>query len=242
MEAKRRAFQNSLTEKVKSNERMIEMLLKSIDSFKSTLSAEKDRAYFERRIKASEESIIRYQDENVRLGVKLDGVMYGSCDPEIIKMYKDTKDEIMAKKEEVKKKEELVAKREKIDHARGKTFDNKERQEMRSEFFGKRDIEREYGRFLDISENLPEYLIRNLKTMPNNKGYRFRGITFYGELPPENGPSVVFEKKPDGMMITEYYSNQHITYFKPRDGGQKELVKKFNVVKRVNAPATKTAA
>lgn len=242
MEAKRRAFQNSLYEKIRGNERMIEMLNKSIDSIESTMSADKDRTYFDQRIKRSEASIARYREENAQLGGKLVGVMSGACDAEINKMYQDTKDEILEKKKEVEKREAAIAVKEGKNHARGKAFDDKERKEMRGEFFARRDIERELARFLEISENLPEYISRNLKTMPNNKGYKFRGITFYGEMPPEPGPSVVFEKKPDGMLITEYYADQHITYFKPRDGSRKELVKRLNVTKNACAPSTKVLA
>jgi len=239
MEAKRRAFQNSLYEKIRGNERMIEMLTKSIDSIESTMSADKDRTYFDQRIKRSEASIVRYREENRQLEAKLVGVMSGTCDVEINKMYQDTKDEIMEKKKEVEKREAIIAVKDRKNHAKGKVFDEKERKEMRSEFFARRDIEREFDRFLDISETVPDYISRNLKTMPNNKGYKFRGITFYGEMPPEAGPNVVFEKKPDGMLITEYYADQHITYFKPRDGSHKELVKRLKITRNMNAPSTK---
>jgi hypothetical protein len=76
--------------------------------------------------------------------------------------------------------------------------------------------------------------------MPNNKGYRFKGVTFYGELPPErNSPIVVFDRKPNGMMITETYNDQEVVYFKPRDGHQKELVSRTRLVKNAHGPATR---
>jgi len=46
---------------------------------------------------------------------------------------------------------------------------------------------------------------RNLKEMPNNKGYSWRGITFYGECPEERGePTIVFEKKHENLIIHQY--------------------------------------
>jgi hypothetical protein len=59
-------------------------------------------------------------------------------------------------------------------------------------------------------------------------------------MAPENGPIVVFERKPDGMFITEYYADQEVTYFKPRDGSRKEFIRKMRVVRNLNAPATRT--
>lgn len=239
MEAKRRTYQNMLIEKIKGNERMIEMLTRSIESIRATMSADKDKVYFENRISKSENSIAKYRIEIAELSSKVNGVMSGSCDADINKLYQDTKDEMTEKEEKAAKREALAAEKEEKNRIRGKAYEEKEKREIRREYGARRDIEREYNRFLDISENLPDYITKNLKSMPNNKGYRFRGITFYGALPAEPGATVVFDKKPDGMIITEHYSNQEITYFKPRDGGQKELIKKVKLVQNFNAPATR---
>ena len=239
MEAKRRTYQNMLNEKIKGNERMIEMLLRSIESIRNTMSADKDKEYFENRITKTENSIAKYRTEIEELTSRVNGVMSGSCYTEINKLYQDTKDEMTEKEEKAAKREAIAAEKEEKNRIRGKAYEEREKREMRREYGIRRDIEREYNRFLDISENLPDYISKNLKSMPNNKGYKFRGITFYGALPAEHGATVVFEKKPDGMIITEYYSNQEVTYFKPRDGGQKELVRKVKITQNFNAPATR---
>ena len=41
--------------------------------------------------------------------------------------------------------------------------------------------------------------------MPCNRGYRFNGINFYGNLPDDNtGVTVLFEKKKKELFIHEY--------------------------------------
>ena len=240
MEAKRRTYQHMLYEKIKGNERMVEMILRSTESIRNTMSADKDKNYFENRIKNSEASIAKYQAENADLSVKLDGVMTGACDLEITKLYQDAKEKMLEKEALVAKKDAALAEKEGKNRVQGKTHEDRERGEMRREYNTKRNLDREYNKFLDISETLPDYIGKNLKTMPNNKGYKFRGITFYGEMAPENGPIVVFERKPDGMFITEYYADQEVTYFKPRDGSRKEFIRKMRVVRNLNAPATRT--
>ena len=240
MDAKRRTYKHMLSEKIKGNERMVEMILRSIESIRNTMSADKDKNYFENRIKNSDASIEKYLSENAALSVKCDGVMTGAYDVEINKLYQDTKEKMLEKEALVAKKDAALVEKEGKNRVQGKQHEDKERGEMRREYNTKRNLDREYNKFLDISETLPDYIGKNLKTMPNNKAYKFRGITFYGELPPENGPIVVFERKPDGMFITEYYADQEVTYFKPRDGSRKEFIRKMRVVRNLNAPATRT--
>ena len=62
---------------------------------------------------------------------------------------------------------------------------------------------------------LPEYMRRNLREMPNNKGYIFRGIQYYGEKKPErNKPTILFEKNRGILNIHEITKNEHKIYQK----------------------------
>ena len=70
MDAKRRTYKHMLSEKIKGNERMVEMILRSIESIRNTMSADKDKNYFENRIKNSDASIEKYLSENAALSVK----------------------------------------------------------------------------------------------------------------------------------------------------------------------------
>ena len=65
--------------------------------------------------------------------------------------------------------------------------------EILSEFYSKeknirresKDVKRQsryaYKYFLDVIDSLPKNLEKNLKDMPNNKGYIWRGVYFYGK-------------------------------------------------------------
>jgi len=123
------------------------------------------------------------------------------------------------------KRERKAQEKEERERKRGQKYESLEKTEMRKENYLRKDVNREYNRFLEVVETLPDYISKNLRSMPNNKGYRFRNIIFFGELPAENGPTVVFDKKPNGMFITEYYYDQELMFFKPREG-PKELVHK----------------
>ena len=98
-------------------------------------------------------------------------------------------------------------------------------------------MEKDYKRFVDISESLPNHISRNLLTMPNNKAYRWRGCLFFGKLKDEPGPVVIFDKKAEGMFITEITSTSQVTWLKKHDY-PKKLVS--SVKRQINnhSPAT----
>ena len=81
-----------------------------------------------------------------------------------------------------------------------------EHKRYRKERRGDRWDKRKYGiylrKFQYAAESLPPYIRENLRSMPNNKGYVWRGVYFYGSRLPERGePSVVFEKNRGGGTL-----------------------------------------
>tara|TARA_B000000557_G_C20779891_1_gene445998 strand:+ start:543 stop:1268 length:726 start_codon:yes stop_codon:yes gene_type:complete len=74
-----------------------------------------------------------------------------------------------------------------------------------------KDLIREYNRFERNSESLPNYMKKNLSEMPNNKGYIWKNIRFYGEKDPlKDQPDILFEKMRGGVMyIHEITEDEH---------------------------------
>lgn len=236
MDKSRRLFQSTLTDELRYNERMIKTLEKSIESIEASMSAGKDLDFYENRIERTKQSIEQYKAKNEAIEKKLLSVIQGGCDEEIKKKNQEVTEESQKKKEAEKKKEEEEKEKEKQRKEIGHQFFVKEMDEQRHEG----NMDKLYFRLCDIVETLPDYISKNLQSMPNNKGYRFRGATFYGELPAErNSPIIVFEKKFNGMYITETYNDSEVTYFKPKDGTAKQMIKKVILRKNLNAPATR---
>lgn len=82
-----------------------------------------------------------------------------------------------------------------------------------------RPLEKEYDyhfkQYCRAIESLPDYYQTNLKDMPNNKGYIWRGMWFLGEKAPErNQPLILFEKNRGVMHIHEYDRNEYRLYEK----------------------------
>ena len=72
---------------------------------------------------------------------------------------------------------------------------------------------------------LPEYMRRNLREMPNNKGYIFRGIQYYGEKKAEkNKPTILFEKNRGVLKIHEITEKDHKIYEKKNKKSKNKLI------------------
>ena len=78
----------------------------------------------------------------------------------------------------------------------------------------------------------PAYMRRNLQNMPNNKGYIWRNIHYYGEKKAEKGqPIVLFEKKGAVLHIHEITKNFHKVYEKKTKTSNRKLIQN---IKRIN--------
>jgi len=91
---------------------------------------------------------------------------------------------------------------------------------------GKRDYKYFYKVFLKNSSTIPDRLTKKLLNLPNNKGYIWRGVSFYGHKPAErNKPVIMFEETRDRtLIIHEYHPKEYIQYHK-KNGGKNVKVK-----------------
>lgn len=84
-----------------------------------------------------------------------------------------------------------------------------------------------YRKYLKAVDTLPDYMKDNLKTMPNNKGYRWRGVGFYGlQKPIKDEPLILFEKRRGVLKICKYFNDREEIYEK-KDGTTTLVEKKF---------------
>jgi hypothetical protein len=92
-----------------------------------------------------------------------------------------------------------------------------------------------YNKYLKAVDTLPDYMKDNLKTMPNNKGYRWRGVAFYGlQKPIKDEPLILFEKRRGVLKICKYFNDREEIYEK-KDGTTMLVEKNFKK-KVINFP------
>ena len=101
------------------------------------------------------------------------------------------------------------------------------RKERRSHNWDKKKHGIFYRKYLRAVDTLPDYMKDNLKTMPNNKGYRWRGVGFYGHQKPiKDEPLILFEKRRGVLKICKYYKDRAEIYEK-KDGTTNLVEKKY---------------
>ena len=128
--------------------------------------------------------------------------------------------------------DEKAAKQKKIDKAELKKVDSVKSQKYyksmlqsdREQRYHKKDANRSFFYYQKICDSIPDYISRNLKEMPNNKGYIWRGIRCYGHLPEENRKIVtLFEKQRGGLLIIHEISKYEYKIFHKKGRDRKTL-------------------
>lgn len=87
-------------------------------------------------------------------------------------------------------------------------------------------MNREWNWICRMDNYMPSYMRENLRKMPNNKGYIWKGIHYYGNLPCEHPKDVntLFEKNNQILYIHEYGRGFYRFYEKKDKTKTKTLV------------------
>ena len=177
-----------------------------------------DRDYNESRIQKCEGQIAYLLDKIATSQIKLDGVMAGNCDEEIESAYREIRNDNKKKEEDAKRKKALDVEQSSASRVDGNVFYKAERSEQSKE----KSMQNHYKKFLDVCGTLPPHMARKIDTTPCNRGYKWRGVIFYGKLP-EQLPDMIFEKRDGGTFIREITPTSEVVYFKD-DNKQKRNV------------------
>ena len=78
--------------------------------------------------------------------------------------------------------------------------------------------------FEKVSEQLPDYIKKNLLDMPNNKGYIWRGVCFYGYKKEQQGYRVLFEKQKGNILIIHEYTDKAYNRYEKKGKDKKQLI------------------
>ena len=114
------------------------------------------------------------------------------------------------------------------DKTRKETTYQKHRLENKNRRWDRKKYGIYYRKLLQADDTLPSYIRANLAEMPNNKGYIWRGVHYYGRKPPEKNEAVImFEKYKGKLIIHKSFDTEWQVLEKGRDGTTK-IVKRGN--------------
>ena len=168
---------------------------------------------------------------------KIDGVAEGNSDAEIEVMYKILQDKTVDFEEKRSKQSAASAALKLDQYEVGDAYGKSEYKNMRNERYILKQCEKEHDRMMDVASQLPEYISKNLESTPCNKGYRWRGVIFFGKAPYENnGTTVIFEKRPGGTNIQEYTPTLFTECSKARES-PKQFIRSYKRKVTLRGPA-----
>ena len=145
--------------------------------------------------RSSPETIAKFEEKIRELENELE-----EDTPRYLKFVKDQQEMVASQEKYQQEKKSQVQcdseNQEKLD-----AFYKKENQIRREDRILQHQMKKEWEWLCRQDEKLPEYIRSNLKKMPNNKGYIWKGIWYFGFLPAEkNNDLLIMFERPMGMQ------------------------------------------
>jgi len=202
MDVQRRRYRNNLHVQIKTANNIINRSNETITRLKYS---EGNVEYVKKQVETLRQLIKDKTDLVEQWGQDLRDLDRGLKD-------KDIEDEHVENKRilDGKETERLIIKEEKKKYKKknkdiSKKYWKKIISDSRSNRQTKRDIRYCYKHYNKSVNSIPNYMKKNLSEMPNNKGYIWRGVHLYGDLPyNRRQPRLLFEKMRGVMYIHEY--------------------------------------
>ena len=211
---------NKVILEFKSLKKVLERNKATIDRFKIQDKTAFNLAQIEKlseKIKKDEETLLSFEEKikNIESGA-YDSVIEEEIEKNLKENQKHTDNTNRKIKEKIEKKTE---EKEKLD-----TF--YKNQKHGSEI-SKYSLEKETDKYKTNLVNLPDYIIENLKEMPSNKGYIWKGIWCFGELKSKNQFTLIlFEKIRGGNLHIHEISEKYHSIFEKVGKNNKNLISK----------------
>lgn len=185
-------------------------------------SSSVDREYIKKQMNDHNAVINEMREKIDHLTDRLNMLARGELDDEILEKIENNT--IVAKRlEEVAHKKKVV--KAEIDTANRVISERHHRNEREADYQNRSSnfgMERSYERFRDME--FPRWITDQLRFMPNNKGYIWKDIWVFGQLPPDDGPCVMYENQRSGTtIIHEIYADEHVIYEKVGKDGKEYI-------------------
>lgn len=211
---------NRLLAEIAANDKRVERANNSITEFRRGTGI-RDREFIEQQILKNQEIISECTANNEELHETVRQLDRGELDDDIQAELDQNREQVEQKRAIQEKREKMKAETDSKNEARASSFAKKQRDVDYQNRVTVFQMQKAYERFCEIE--IPDYIKDNLRTMPNNKGYIWKGVRLYGRLPPENGPVVLFEKQREVMYIHEIYERE-AKLFRKQGQAKRELV------------------
>jgi len=217
MESIRLNEKNNIQNEIKRTELLIKRNNETIERLRVS---QENKEFNQKQIEKIKKGQNDFENKINILKNRYEELISGKLDNELMSVLnKNVKN--IKQKEDTATNKKINDKKEKNDRER--LHLNKDSKFRRNEI-SSYQINKETDRFIRDCDTVPDYILNNLKEMPCNKGYIWKGIHCYGEKPAESDTTIMFEKCRGGILkIYETGKDYRIIYEKS-GSNQKKMV------------------
>ena len=177
-----------------------------------------------KRIQDLEQKLISLQTKASDIKLRISDISSGKLDSELLhEIEQNTKNQKISSHLASKKRNIQQIEKDHIEIQLQKHFTS-ERNVKRSEKWQEKDMQKSYDIFCKKNSSIPPYILQNLKKMPNNRGYIWKDIWCFGELPSEKNQPVIMINNAKGNNLIIEYHHDCIKTFKKNYKNKKELI------------------
>lgn len=222
---------NRIRNIINENKISIERSENSIKTIKNGDIKTRDSSFFGKSIETNKENIRSKTEENELLIDRLSKIDLGELDEDLAGERKTEDNELSKRIKAGKDAKKVKIDLDKAEESKNNTRIQKEYRNDKDYNYQQRIMDNDYRYYCKVCDSIPNYIRENLKTMPNNKGYIFKGVWCYGVLPVKNDRDkdnvIMFEKNmtSNSLMIHTYTPSEYILHEK-KGNNFKVLVKR----------------
>lgn len=212
---------NEINFKIRENEKIIAKNLHTINRIR-----EKDDTYYKNmceKLKLQNEE----REEEIQNFKQIIGkIDTGEYDKEIKEEKIENQRIIKQKNQEVLDRKSKIKDMEDKNNEEWKQKNQKERDYFRKERYNKRNLGKEYQKFLKNVNRCPDFIKKKLKNMPNNKGYVWNNIYYFGQQKQKHKSDTVtiIQKERNNKMYIQEWRSDRIDVYLCISKGKKELM------------------
>ena len=226
---------------IKDKLRHVEMCKDRATTSIRRFTHQKSTDYSTAQVSKLSAAILQYDEDIKEFTTRLMQVESGLLDSELKGEVKESM-RVAAEKTKVtrQKKKDLAEKKAELSVISKAYYQTNRRQDRKNRYAGK-NMARSHRHFRRACGTVPDYMLKNLSKMPNNKGYFWKSVACYGDLPSERGkPTVLFDRKRGGIMVIHEWTSTHYNIFEKKGKDRKYLVKSTMRKNKVDGSEIKT--
>lgn len=217
----RRREYNRITDEI----RHIDMVMEKSKAAASKMRYQAESDFIKAQLSKIKAKNTERKETKDQLTERLEHLNSGLLDAELRAGVRAQMDEANEKSRVTRQRKKDLAADKEAKSVISKAYYQASRRQDRQNKYANKNMNRSYRHFCRACSSIPDYMLRNLSEMPNNKGYFWKSVACYGDLPAERGkPTVLFDRRRGGIMVIHEWTPNEYKVYEKKGKDRKVLV------------------